>query len=173
MSDSALMALVPRRLRFEFSVAFRHLRSGGGQTLLTVSAVGAGVIIVIFITSLIFGLQDQLTELLTEAIPHVTIQVEEPEPKALAKIPGAGTQLSSSRIEQQAPQRKFIDNWPQVVNIVRSLPNVRTVARGQRSRFRLQRRKPDWRNCRRRRSCVAGPSRAGDEEFDLRQISWP
>ncbi len=151
MIDQIMTAIVPRRLRFEGSVAFRHLRSGGGQTLLTVSAVAAGVIIVIFITSLIFGLQDQLTELLTEAIPHVTIQVEEPEPKPLAKVPGAPAEASSSRIEQQAPQLKFIDNWPQVVGIVRDLPNVRVRrARRQRAGLRFQRREPDWRDRRRR-----------------------
>jgi lipoprotein-releasing system permease protein len=109
-------------------MALRHLAYGGGQTLLTVSAVAAGVIIVVFITSLIFGLQDRLTELLTEAIPHVSITVEEPEPRALEKVPGAEGGLSSSRIEQQAPQRKFIEDWPQIVEIVRKLPNVRAVA---------------------------------------------
>ena len=66
--DTLLRILVPRKIRFEAQVAVRHLRSGGGQTLLTVSAVAAGVIIVIFITSLIFGLQQHLTELLTDAI---------------------------------------------------------------------------------------------------------
>lgn len=121
-------ALIPRSLRFESQLAFRHLLSGGGQTLLTVSAVAAGVIIVVFITSLIFGLQDRLSELLTDAIPHVTITVEEPKPKSLTKIPGAPNQPSSSRIEQQAPQLKFIDNWQQVAAIVRGLPNVRAVA---------------------------------------------
>lgn len=122
-----LKALVPRSLRFETQLALRHLASGGGQTLLTVSAVAAGVIIVVFITSLIFGLQDRLTELLTEAIPHVTILVEEPEPRALSKLQGAEG-VSSSRMEQQAPQRKFIDDWPSVVETVRNLPNVHAVA---------------------------------------------
>ncbi|HET9529463.1 MAG TPA: ABC transporter permease, partial [Blastocatellia bacterium] len=127
MMSSLAKAIVPRRLRFETQLAFRHLLSGGGQTLLTVSAVAAGVIIVVFITSLIFGLQDRLTELLTDAIPHITITVEEPEPKPLESVPGAPEGPSSSRIEQQAPQLKFIDNWPQVVEIVRALPNVRAV----------------------------------------------
>ncbi len=122
-----LRTFVPRRFRFETQLALRHLLSGGGQTVLTVSAVAAGVIIVIFITSLIFGLQDRLTELLTDAIPHVTITVEEPEPRPLARITD-GSELSSSRIEQQAPQLKFIDNWPHVVETVRALPNVRAVA---------------------------------------------
>ncbi len=126
--NAFMRTFVPRKFRFETQLAVRHLWSGGGQTLLTVSAVAAGVIIVIFITSLIFGLQDRLTELLTDAIPHVTITVEEPEPKPLASVPGASEGKSSSRIEQQAPQLKFIDNWPQVVGIVRGLPNVRAVA---------------------------------------------
>jgi lipoprotein-releasing system permease protein len=121
-------ALVPRRLRFETHLAFRHLISGGGQTLLTVSAVAAGVIIVVFITSLIFGLQGRLTELLTDAIPHVTITVEDLKPKPLGVGPGAPDRPSSSRIEQQAPQLKFIDNWTEVVETVRVLPNVRAVA---------------------------------------------
>jgi lipoprotein-releasing system permease protein len=101
------------------------LLSGGGQTLLTVSAVAAGVIIVVFITSLIFGLQGLLTELLTENIPHVTIRVAENTPAPLDEIPGTSPGPTSSRIEQQAPQQKHIDNWGEVVNVVQGLPNVR------------------------------------------------
>jgi len=126
--DTLLRILVPRKIRFEAQVAVRHLLSGGGQTLLTVSAVAAGVIIVIFITSLIFGLQERLTELLTDAIPHVTVTVEEPKPKPLSNVPGASAGLSSSEIEQRAPQLKFIDNYPAVVETIRRLPNVREVA---------------------------------------------
>lgn len=120
-------AVIPRRIRFESLIALRHLLAGGGQTLLTVSAVAAGVIIVIFITSLIFGLQERLTELLTDAIPHVTVTVEEPEPKPLSGVPGAPEDLSSTQIEQRAPQLKFIDNYPTVVETIRRLPNVRAV----------------------------------------------
>jgi lipoprotein-releasing system permease protein len=126
--NTLIRTVVPRQLRFETQIALRHLFSGGGQTLLTVSAVAAGVIIVIFITSLIFGLQQRLTELLTDAIPHVTVTVEEPEPKPLSNVSGTPPELSSTRIEQQAPQLKFIDNWPAVVDTIRRLPNVREVA---------------------------------------------
>ena len=126
--DTLLRILVPRKIRFETQVAVRHLVSGGGQTLLTVSAVAAGVIIVIFITSLIFGLQQHLTELLTDAIPHVTVTVEELKPKPLSSVPGAPQGPSSTAIEQRAPQLKFIDNYPAVVETIRRLPNVREVA---------------------------------------------
>ncbi len=126
--NTLIRIFVPRRLRFEAQVAVRHLLYGGGQTLLTVSAVAAGVIIVIFITSLIFGLQQQLTELLTDAIPHVTVTVEEPTPRPLSRVPGNESDLSSTQIEQRAPQLKFIDNYPAVVETIRRLPNVREVA---------------------------------------------
>lgn len=111
-------------LHFEILVAMRHLRSGGGQTWLTISAVAAAVIIVIFVTALIFGLQRKLTDLLTEAIPHVTIRVQDPKPTPLAEVPGAPAGPSSSRLDQLAPQQKDIDDWPRVTETVRALPGV-------------------------------------------------
>ncbi len=122
--DIFISALVPKRFRFEFQLALRHLLSGGWQTVLTISAVGVGVIIVIFITSLIFGLQDLTSNLLIESIPHITIRVLDSSPKTL-ESPDNPT---SSRIEEQASQLKFIDNWEQVVGTIRTLPNVQAVA---------------------------------------------
>ncbi len=121
--DIFISALVPKRFRFEFQLALRHLLSGGWQTILTISAVAAGVIIVIFITSLIFGLQAMMSDLLTESIPHIVVQVEDPKPKTLQNTENP----ISSRIEEQASQLKFIDNWEQVVSTIRGLPNVRGV----------------------------------------------
>ncbi len=109
---------------FEIQVAVRHLRSGGGQTWLTMSAVAAAVIIVIFVTGLIFGLRQKLTDLLTEAIPHVTVRVADPKPMPLAEVPGAPPGPSSSRLEQLTPQQKDIDDWPRVAETIRTLPGV-------------------------------------------------
>jgi lipoprotein-releasing system permease protein len=84
----------------------------------------------IFITALIFGLRQKLTTLLIESIPHITLQVAEMTPMPLADLPGTPAPIgaSSSRIEQQAPQQKQIDNWQQVADIIRRLPQVRLVA---------------------------------------------
>jgi lipoprotein-releasing system permease protein len=128
MTTTSNPAMAPKVLRFELRLAIRHLRAGGGQTLLVISAVAAGVIVVIFITALIFGLRQKLTVLLIEAIPHITIEVEEMTPTPLADIPGITSGPTSSRIEQQAPQQKHIDNWAQVTNVVSRLPNVRLAA---------------------------------------------
>lgn len=121
--NTLISAIIPRSHRFEFQVAIRHLVSGGWQTLMTISAVAAGVIIVIFITSLIFGLQQMMSVLLTESIPHIVVQVQDPKLKTLEN----DGNLTSSRIDEQASQLKFIDNSEQVVRIIRSLPNVRSV----------------------------------------------
>jgi lipoprotein-releasing system permease protein len=128
MTTTASPGLVPKALRFELRLATRHLRAGGGQTLLTISAVAVGVIIVIFITALIFGLRQKLTTLLIEAIPHIIIQVEEAKPIPWADIPGTPAGVHSSRVERQAPQQKHIDNWAQVADTVRRLPQVYLVA---------------------------------------------
>lgn len=115
---------------FETTLAIRHLRSGGGQTLLTVGAVAAGVVVVIFITSLIFGLRQRITELLTDVIPHVTVTVPDEEPRPLSDIPGGANpgSIPSSRIERQSQKRKLIENWPHAVEVIRGIPKVVAVA---------------------------------------------
>jgi lipoprotein-releasing system permease protein len=118
-------SLVPLKWRFEVKLALRHLTTGGGQTLLTVGAVAAGVIVIIFLTALIFGIRARLTTMLTESISHVTLRVRDLEPVPLSEIQNLENSMSSSRIEKQAPQLKFIDNWQHVVDIVRTVPNVR------------------------------------------------
>ncbi len=122
--DIFISAFIPKKFRFEFQLALRHLLSGGWQTILTISAVAAGVIIVIFITSLIFGLQEMMSDLLTESIPHIVVKVKDPKPKPLQDTEDP----VSSRIEEQASQLKFIDNWENVARTIRGLPNVQSVA---------------------------------------------
>src|SRR5580704_9750192 len=118
-------SMVPAKWRFETTLAVRHLTTGGGQTVLTMGAVAAGVIVIIFLTALIFGMRARLTDMLTESIPHVTVRVREHEPVPLSEIQDLNDRMSSSRIERQAPQLKFIDDWQHVVDLIRTVPNVR------------------------------------------------
>jgi len=122
------LSIVPLKWRFEARLALRHLLTGGGQTALTIGAVAAGVIVIIFLTALIFGIRGRLTTMLTESIPHVTVRVKQLEPVPLSQFEDVETAMSSSsRIEKQAPQLKFIDDWQHVVDVVRTIPNVRIV----------------------------------------------
>jgi lipoprotein-releasing system permease protein len=137
-------------LGFEATLAYRHLRSGGGQTLLTVSAVAVGVIAIVFISSLIFGARRMISSLLTDILPHVTVSPLESEPQPLdpggvqgdrpERLPPKPPQswggwggtpdrpIISSRIERQSQQRKEIENWPQAVEVIRGIPHVIAVA---------------------------------------------
>jgi lipoprotein-releasing system permease protein len=121
----SLLSMVPLKWRFEAKLAVRHLTTGGGQTLLTMGAVAAGVIVIIFLTALIFGLRARLTKVLTESIPHVTVRVRDIEPVPLSDIQDLSGAMSSSRVEKQAPQLKFIDDWQHVVDVIRTIPNLR------------------------------------------------
>ena len=89
--------------------------------------MASGVTIVIFIMGLIFGLQRRLTVLLTDAIPHVTVQAPDGKPIPYADLPGGAGGASSSRSEMQAPQRKNIDDWRTVVAVAGTVANVRSV----------------------------------------------
>jgi lipoprotein-releasing system permease protein len=119
-----LASLVPRKIRFEARLAVRHLIAGGGQTALTVSAVAAGVIIVVFVTSLIFGLQHHLTEQLTESISHITIQPREFRPSPSDVGAGRSSAAVSTRVEHRAGQQKPLDNWPAAVAVVQRMPGI-------------------------------------------------
>jgi len=121
------LSWIPLKWRFEARLALRYLMTGGGQTLLTIGSVAAGVIVIVFLTSLIFGIRGRLTTMLTESIPHVTVKIREPEPIPLSELQDLGSAMSSSRVEKKAPQLKFIDDWQHAVDIIRTVPNVRVV----------------------------------------------
>jgi lipoprotein-releasing system permease protein len=127
-------------MNFEMQVALRHLKSGGGQTVMTVSAVATAVLIIIFITSLIRGVQERFFGDLIGSIPHITLKPLEPVAQSLAEASGArdgvlsGDRLLTSRRESQAQQRKEIENWSTVAAQLAQFPDVKTVVpavRGQ------------------------------------------
>ncbi|HKD59404.1 MAG TPA: FtsX-like permease family protein [Terracidiphilus sp.] len=119
------LSWIPLNWRFEARLALRYLMTGGGQTLLTIGSVAAGVIVIVFLTSLIFGIRAKLTKMLTESMPHVTVKVRDLEPVPLSEIQDLDSAMSSSRIEKKAPQLKFIDDWQHAIDTIRTVPNVR------------------------------------------------
>lgn len=112
---------------FEFRVAVRHLRAGGAQTWLTVSAVAAGVVIVVFITSLILGLHRHITTQLTQSIPHIRVTPRDLLPASSGLMfPGDG--LISRRVQQRAaPRQQTIDNAGQTIAAIAQIPDVTLI----------------------------------------------
>jgi lipoprotein-releasing system permease protein len=78
---------------FSLTVGYRYFRSGGSQTVLTVVSVGFGVTVYLFITSLIFGLQNGLIKTTIGNSSHITVQAMDEEARVL---PTAGKENLSS-----------------------------------------------------------------------------
>jgi lipoprotein-releasing system permease protein len=55
----------------------------------------------------------------------LTVKVRDVEPVPLSEIQDMEAAMSSSRVEKQAPQLKYIDDWQHVVDVIRTVPNVR------------------------------------------------
>jgi lipoprotein-releasing system permease protein len=77
-----------------WSLAGRNLRYGLGQSLLTMAVVAMSVVLIVFIGSLISGLQIRLTDNVVGAIAHVVVKQPERAPAA----PGAGTSAAGREI---------------------------------------------------------------------------
>jgi lipoprotein-releasing system permease protein len=110
---------------FPLTLAMRHLRSGGGQTLLTVGTVTMGVLLVVFASALMYGVRRHVREMLTDTLPHVVVQIHEREPLPL-QPPAGGVAVAA--FERQMAQLKEIDDGPRTRAILRSLPHVKAVA---------------------------------------------
>ena len=118
-------------LRFELKLAWRHLVSGGGQTLLTVSAVAIAVTVIIFIQTLITGVQQRFVGDLVGPLSHVTIKPPDPIPDTLDKVGDrSGDSLLASDAQKQVQQRTELEQWQKIEQQVASFPGVRTVASG-------------------------------------------
>lgn len=130
-------------MNFEATVAARHLKSGRWQTVLTVAAVAVAVVVIIFITSLIQGVQKRYFKDLIGSIPHVTVKPPEPKPVPLTQLLPEGETLYVTRPETQAQQNKNIDDaagqrarlekMPQVTNVVANVSGQAFLTRGAKS----------------------------------------
>ena len=111
-------------LRFETTLALRHLRSGGGQSLLTLFAVSAGVVVIVFISAITFGVRALISSRLTDFVPNVRVELPDVKPAILSPDP----QHVSAKVEMQAQQLKFITHWKEAVATIEAIPRVRVVA---------------------------------------------
>ncbi len=116
--------------RFELKVAWRHLLTSHGQTELTVGAVAVGVILVVFLSSLINGLQIGLIDDVVGSIPHVTVESAQPTAKPLSAVPGQGGVSGNvlTKVEQISSRRRKIEQWQTTMRAIGQLPDVSGIA---------------------------------------------
>ncbi len=112
---------------FELKVAWRHLIRSHGQTELTVGAVAVGVLLVVFLSSLINGLQVGLVEDVVGSIPHVAVEAASPDAKPLWKVQ-SGSGHTMSNLEKMTTRSKRISQWESMQGAISAIPGVKVVA---------------------------------------------
>lgn len=70
-------------MRFESMIAWRHLRTGGGTTLLIVIAVAIATMVIIFVNGSIAGMSKKLMGNQLRTLAHITIEPRDIQPTAL------------------------------------------------------------------------------------------
>ncbi len=118
--------------RFEFSVARRQLLHNRGQTLLTLGVVATSVTLIVFLASLIGGLQRRIINDTTSMIPHVVVSAPERVPLAAWELPGAAAAeapLYVGRVVKLEQRLRKIEDWPALVARLGELLPEGVVAR--------------------------------------------
>jgi lipoprotein-releasing system permease protein len=114
-------------MRFEVRVALRHLTSSRLQTGLILSLVAVGVLVFTFIASLINGLADVITEDIIGGLPHIYLEVPDPDPQLLPGVAGDdGREVLLAR-ERGEEARRAIEGWRPMIARLEAEPGVRAV----------------------------------------------
>jgi lipoprotein-releasing system permease protein len=115
--------------KFELKIAWQHLLSGHGQTELNIGAIAVGVVLVVFLSSLINGLQVGLIDDVVGAIPHVTVEAATPGAKPLWQVMDQDLNAKSvTKLERMSSERRKLQQWQQTAEAIKQLPEVEAVA---------------------------------------------
>lgn len=108
-------------MRFELQIALRFLKEGRVQTALILAGIGTGVGVIIFISALIAGLQENIIERTLGTQAHVVLQP--PEEEARPQL-DRGHQAILEHIQRPAQRLRSILGWPQLLTDIRRRPEV-------------------------------------------------
>jgi len=111
---------------FEWVVALRFLREGRFQTALIIIGASAGVAVVIFITTLVTGLQANTIKRVLGAQAHIVITPrEEVARPQLTPKPGEAV---LPRIEARTQRLRSIDQWQALAQELERTPGITAVS---------------------------------------------
>jgi len=109
----------------EWTIALKFLREGKAQSTLILVGIAVGVAVIVFLTALITGLQDNIIERTLGTQAHIRIEAPQ-ERNTIVPAPPGTTQLV---LETKRAQRlRSINNWQQVVDVLDTLPRVTAVS---------------------------------------------
>ena len=109
----------------EWNIALKFLREGGVQTLLIVIGIAVGTSVIVFITAIITGLQDNLIERTLGTQAHIKVE----PPDEVNRPAPAAAGIARLRLETPRAQRlRSINNWQQQALTLESLRDVTAVS---------------------------------------------
>ncbi len=109
----------------ESTIAMRFLRQGRAQTLLILVGIAVGVAVIVFVTALIAGLQENIIDRTLGTQSHLRVEAPR-EVNRIAAAPAGTTQLA---LEDPRPQAlRPIDNWIEVQGVLDRLPGITAVS---------------------------------------------
>ena len=111
-------------LPFEWIAAVRFLREGRMQTAFIVVGASIGVAVIVFLSAVLTGMQQNIIRRSLMAQPHIVIQPAEEVARPLRRgDPGGETAIVQKRAQRLLP----IDQWQKVLDEVRSVSGVKVA----------------------------------------------
>ncbi|MDN3986301.1 ABC transporter permease [Zwartia vadi] len=109
----------------ESTIALKFLRQGFTQTILILVGIAVGVSVIVFITTLVMGLQANIVDRTLGTQSHIRVQPFD-EVNVIQPAPEGVVQLI---LEDKRPQRlRSINNWQEVMLALESLEDVKAVS---------------------------------------------
>ncbi len=106
---------------FEWITAIRFLKEGRTQTLFIILGVAIGVSVIIFMSSLMTGLQANFVRQILASQPHIQILPAEETARSLRSERGA---VVAATIQKPAQRLRSIDQWQTIVRLLGERPDV-------------------------------------------------
>ncbi|MFC4621464.1 ABC transporter permease [Comamonas nitrativorans] len=109
----------------EWQIATRFLREGKTQSLLILVGIAVGVAVLVFLTALVNGLQNNIIQRTLGMQAH--IRVEPPQERNIVLPPPAGS-VQLLLEDQRAQRLRSINNWQQVQDMLEAMPELDIVS---------------------------------------------
>ena len=109
----------------EWNIALKFLRESRSQTALILTGIAVGVSVIVFITALIAGLQDNIIARTLGTQAHIKVQAPD---EANRILPAASGVVRLLLEDKRAQRLRSINNWQQVVTQLDGLADVTAVS---------------------------------------------
>jgi len=109
----------------EWTIALKFLRESRSQTALILVGIAVGVSVIVFITALIAGLQDNIIDRTLGTQAHIKVQAPD---EANRIVPAASGVVQLVLEDKRAQRLRSINNWQQVMTQLDGLDDVTAVS---------------------------------------------